>query len=127
VSGHPDRSWGLRHARAVWNNIRAGQPALTAGRGDVVVKVVHQPAASWVGLTTWSSACHATVELNASTAQGYGSHTGALRRWTTVHELGHVLGLTHTSERSVMNPHASLWMNGGRTYAADVHHLRGLY
>jgi hypothetical protein len=127
VAGHPGATWGLSHAEAVWNAVRAGQPRLTGGRGAVVVQVVHKPGASWVGLTTWRDACHATVQLNAGTAQGYGNHTVPLRRWTTVHELGHVLGLPHTQERAVMNPHASLWMHGGRTYSADVHNLRRAY
>lgn len=130
VSGAPS-GWGVGRAAQMWNQTQAGQPHLrqTGAGAAVTVRVVNRPGATWVGRTTFDSSCRHLVELNRGVVARpeYRGHREALRRWTTLHEFGHVLGLHHTSGPSVMRTSGTMWMSGGRITDGDRAALRRLY
>ena len=130
ITGSPP-GWGIARAQRLWNRTRAGQPLIrrTGAGAAVRLRLVNKPGASWVGRTTWLSGCRHLVELNRGVVArpAYRGHRDSLRRWTTLHELGHVLGLHHTGGTSVMATGGTQWLSGGRVTDADRAALRRLY
>ena len=135
VSGHFGHRWGVDRALRMWNHARAGQPHFvrtSARRAQVTVRVVHRHN-NHSGMTTWwcggGVMSRARVELNAGVVNGhrYRGYTPALRHETSLHELGHALGLNHNRLHYSVMSYRDPWWNGGRVYRADVRHLRSLY
>ena len=116
VWAHPDviDAWSLPRAVRLWNDrTPPGAPTLRLNGdkalAEVIVRRVDRPAAGWVGMTYWDTGNHgnvqsARVKLNVGVVDAsYSPHTKDLRAWTTLHELGHVLGVNWHTPSGIMS------------------------
>lgn len=89
-----------------WANAGAGvSPSTTSGSATVTLSEANDSSVSWDGITNWNNSgdvmTNVSARINAAYTAGYSSDK---REGVAAHEVGHTLGLAHSSTCVLMNP-----------------------